>query len=266
MPQIVVGSDGRTEVSLYYEDFGTGPPVVLVPGWPLTQTSWEEQVRVFVQAGRRVITYDRRGFGRSTRAWSGYDAPTLAEDLHHLLRLLELTDVSLVGFSSGCAEVTHYLAARGEDRIAAVVLAGPIVVAPGDELIADLLASARRHRIPLLDGVLRKFFSVNGECVLDEATRRYHLHLAASAAPQAVSDMVASWLSPSRAPDLAGTAVPTLIVHGECDAFMPYGTSAAVLGRTVPSRRTVLVPTAPHGAPLTHPHQWNSAVLSFLDL
>ncbi|MFF9147480.1 alpha/beta fold hydrolase [Streptomyces sp. NPDC014861] len=260
-----VGKDGRTEVSLYYEDFGDGRPVVLVSGWPLTQAVWEGQVRAFVAAGHRVITFDRRGSGRSTRAWEGHDGDTLADDLHQLLEGLDLEGASLVGFSSGCGDITRYLAAHGPSRVESVVLASPIVVPCGDELVADLRTAAHRHRIPMLDGVLTRFFSVDGECVLDEPTRQYHLHLAASASPQATSDAIAHWPESHRPDDLTRLTVPTLIVHGAGDAFMPAEWSAAILARALPHARTAIVPTAPHGAPLTHPHQWNETVLRFLD-
>ncbi|MFE5393079.1 alpha/beta fold hydrolase [Streptomyces sp. NPDC056568] len=264
MPRIMVGSEGRTEHSLYYEDFGTGPAVVFVSGWPLTQTSWEAQVRAFVETGHRVVTFDRRGFGRSTRAWTGYDHDTLADDLYGLLEGLDITGASLVGFSSGCGEITRCLAAHGSSRVDAVVLAAPLVVAPGDELLADLLTAAHRHRVPLLDSVLTRFFSVDGACVLDEPTRRHHLHLAACASAKATTDSLAAWADSHRPADLAGTDVPALIVHGACDAFMPYEVSGAVVAGALADSRTVLVPQAPHGAHLTHPHQWNEAVLGFL--
>lgn len=264
MPRMRMGKNGRTEVSLYYEDFGEGGPVVLVSGWPLTQAAWEGQVGAFVAAGHRVVTFDRRGFGRSTRTWTGHDADTLATDLHQLLEGLDLRGVSLVGFSSGCGEITRYLAVHGTGRVGSVVLASPIVVAPADELVADLRTAAHRHRIPMLDSVLTRFFSVDGECALDEPTRRHLLHLAASASPQATGEAIAAWPDGHRRDDLARVTVPTLIVHGACDAFMPYEASGAAVARAVPDARTVILPRAPHGAHVTHPHQWNEAVLGFL--
>ncbi|WP_166663604.1 alpha/beta fold hydrolase [Streptomyces sp. NBC_00582] len=264
MPRLMVGRENGTELSLYYEDFGTGDPVVLVPGWPFTQVFWEAQVHALTAAGHRVVTYDRRGFGRSTRAWTGYDYDTLAGDLHRLVEHLGLATMSLVGFSSGCGEVTRYAAAHGADRVHRLVLAGPILVGAGDELVADLLAASRRHRIPMLDDVLTRFFSVDGACVLDEPTRLHHLQLAASASPKGTADSVEAWPTANRQPELARIDVPTLIIHGERDAFMPYQVSGAPVARAVPDSRTTIVPGAPHGVPLTHPDQWNKAVLAFL--
>ncbi|WP_327348133.1 alpha/beta hydrolase [Streptomyces europaeiscabiei] len=274
MPRIMVGTENSAEVSLYYEDFGTGDPVVLIHGWPLTQDSWELQVGAFVEAGHRVITYDRRGSGRSTRTWTGYDYDTLATDLHALVEHLDLAAWSLVGFSSGSGDATRYVANHGTHRISKLVLASPILIggptragtvaASGGEMTADLLAAARRHRVPMLDDLLTRFFSVNGYNVLDEPTRLYHLHTAASASPKGAADSISALPTANRPEDLARVDVPALVVHGEDDAFMPYETSGRSVARAIPDSRTVTIPNAPHAAPLTHPQQWNEAVLAFL--
>ncbi|MFT7835985.1 alpha/beta hydrolase [Saccharothrix sp. BKS2] len=253
MPRLAVGTENGAEVSLYYEDFGSGPPVVLVAGWPLTTQSWESQVAAFVAAGHRVVGYDRRGFGRSTRAWAGYDQDTLATDLHRLLAHLDLRDAALVGFSSGAGDVARCVVRFGADRVSRLVLAGPLAV--DDGLVRDLLGAAEWHRIAMLDDVLGRFFSVDGETALDEATRLHLLHLAASASAKATADVIAAWAGADPEAELADVDVPVLVVHGECDAF-----TAPRRGRAP----TAVIPGAPHGAPITHPQQWNDVVLRFL--
>ncbi|TQM84476.1 pimeloyl-ACP methyl ester carboxylesterase [Saccharothrix saharensis] len=253
MPRLAVGTENGAEVSLYYEDYGSGPPVVLVAGWPLTAQSWESQVAAFVEAGYRVVGYDRRGFGRSTRAWEGYDQDTLADDLHHLLAHLDLGDAALVGFSSGAGDVARCVARFGADRVSRLVLAGPLAVDHG--LVRDLLAAAEWHRIAMLDDVLGRFFSVDGEIALDEASRQHLLHVAADASPKATVDVIRAWAGADPEADLADVDVPVLVVHGERDAFTEPGRGRAP---------TTIIPKAPHGAPITHPQQWNELVLRFL--
>ncbi|MFC5059775.1 alpha/beta hydrolase [Saccharothrix xinjiangensis] len=253
MPRLAVATENGAEVSLYYEDYGVGSPVVLVAGWPLTAQSWESQVAAFVEAGHRVVGYDRRGFGRSTRAWGGYDQDTLAADLHLLLEHLDLRGAALVGFSSGAGDVARCVARFGVGRVSRLVLAGPLAV--DDGLVRDLLNAAGWHRVAMLDDVLGRFFSVDGEVVLDEASRQHLLHVAACASPKATVDVIGAWAGADPEADLADVGVPVLVVHGERDAF-----TAPRRGRAP----ATIIPSAPHGAPMTHPQQWNEVVLRFL--
>ncbi|MDP9842485.1 alpha/beta fold hydrolase [Streptosporangium lutulentum] len=264
MPHVVVGSENGAEVSLYYEDAGAGDPVVLIHGWPLSRRSWDSQVQTFVEAGHRVITYDRRGFGRSTHAWDGYDLDTFTADLHTLVEHLGLTRVSLVGFSSGGGEVARYAATFGTDRLHRIVLAGPVIGADR-QMAADLTIASRRHRISMLDDLLTRFFSVDGESALDEPTRRYLLQAAADASAKAVTDSIGAWSNAEPLADLIRIDVPTLVVHGEQDAFMPYEAGGRQVAAAIAGSATVLIPSAPHGVPITHHEQWNQAVLAFLN-
>ncbi|WP_177215604.1 alpha/beta fold hydrolase [Actinokineospora terrae] len=251
MPLLRVGPD----VELYYEDAGSGPPVLLVAGWPLTSESWECQVGALVEAGHRVLTYDRRGFGRTTRAWDGYTPATLVDDLHGLITHLDLTDVVLVGFSSGAVETARYLATHGSDRVHGLVLASPLGGASA--LGRDLRAAARWHRVAMLDDVLTRFFSVNGEIALDEATRRHLLSTAAASSARATLTVIDAWSDPTLdlAADVAAAGLPTLVISGEGDAVAPSHRVDAP---------TVVIPSGPHGVHITHPQQWNQAVLKFL--
>lgn len=244
-------------MSLFYEDAGDGEPVLLVHGWPLSQRFWEAQVGAFVAAGRRVITYDRRGFGRSSHPWIGYDHATFTRDLATLVEGLGLTNVALVGFSTGCAEAVGYAAAS--DRVSRLVLASPVLYP--EPLAAELAAAARAHRIPLLDDILLRFVAVNGHSALDEQTRLYLLRLAADASPKATADSLAAWEAADPGPDLAQLDLPTLVVQGEDDAFVDVGPRVA---RAVAGGILITLPDAPHAAPLTHHEQWNRLVLEFL--
>jgi non-heme chloroperoxidase len=261
MARLVVGREGGSAVSLYYEDFGAGAPVVLVHGWPLDLRSWELQVQTFVGAGYRVIAYDRRGFGRSTAAWSGYDAETARADLGALLGHLRIREACLIGFSSGCGDVVRLAATRDGDRIRRLVLGSPLV---GTDSYADLIPAARSHRIAMLDDLLNRFVSVDGQLALDEPTRRYHLQAAAAASAIGTVEAIRSWATGDMLADLRRIDIPVLVVHGSHDAFSPYERSGALAAHAARQARAVVILDAPHLAPVTHAAQWNEAVLTFI--
>ncbi|MGW0804723.1 alpha/beta fold hydrolase [Nonomuraea sp. NPDC002799] len=256
MPRLQVGTD----VNLFYEDVGHGPPVVLVHGWPLSLRFWEQQIGPLAEAGHRVVCYDRRGFGRSSRPWQGYDAGTFTADLAALIESLDLTGLALVGFSTGCAEAVGYAAASG--RVARLVLGSPVLYP--DPLAHELRSAARRHRIPMLDDLLLRFFAVDGHNTLDEPTRQYLLRQAADASPKGTADSLVAWGDAEPGPDLTHVTVPTLIIQGERDAFVPLEDSGTRVARAIAGSSLVTIPDAPHGAPLTHVEQWNELVLEFL--
>ncbi|MGW3352482.1 alpha/beta fold hydrolase [Nonomuraea rubra] len=248
------------DVSLFYEDFGDGEPVVLVHGWPLSQRFWEAQTGAFVEAGHRVVSYDRRGFGRSAQPWNGYDHDTFTRDLAAVVDALGLSGVTLVGFSTGCAEAVSYTARS--DRVARLVLGSPVVYP--DPVAHDLRAAAAGHRIHMLDDVLRRFVAVDGHSALDEQTRLYLLRLAADASPRATAESLTVWESADPSSDLARIAVPILIVQGEADAFVPPEDSGRRVARAVAGSVLATIPSAPHAAPITHHEQWNQLVLEFI--
>ncbi|GAA2207110.1 bromoperoxidase [Nonomuraea monospora] len=247
-------------MSLFYEDVGDGPPVVLVHGWPLSHRFWEAQVGAFVEAGRRVVAYDRRGFGRSDKPWTGYDHATFTRDLAALVAGLGLKGAALVAFATGCAEAISYAAAS--DRVSRLVLGSPVVYP--DPLAAEFRAAVRGHRIHLLDDVLLRFVAVHGHSALDEQTRLYLLRLAADASPKATADCLAAWESAGPGRDLARLSLPTLVVQGEQDAFVPLEYSGLRVARAVADSILITLPDAPHAAPLTHHEQWSRIVLDFL--
>src|SRR5687767_2377754 len=195
MPKLTVGTENDAPVELYYEDHGAGKPVVLIHGWPLSGRSWEHQVSALVGAGRRVITYDRRGFGWSSQPWEGYDYDTFAADLDALLRKLDLRDTTLVGFSMGGGEVARYVGRFGTDRVSKAVFAAAVTPylfrskdnpdgGLDDAGIAGFEAGVRGDRIAFLDQFTTTFFSVGNELKVSDAYRAYTRDIAAFASPK----------------------------------------------------------------------------------
>ena len=275
MPYINVGQDNSGSIDLYYEDHGAGQPVVLIHGWPLSGASWEKQVGALVAAGYRVITYDRRGFGASSKPWSGYDYDTLAADLDQVLTKLDLKDAALVGFSMGGGEVARYPAKFGTKRVSrlAFIAAVPPYLlraadnAEGVELSVfdGIRAALTADRPALLAGFLANFFNVDvlrGTRISDDAVRACW-QVAVGASPKATYDCVASWGTDFRA-DLAKVELPTLVVHGDADRIVPVAASGRRTHALVKGSRYVEIAGAPHGLNWTHADELNRALLEFL--
>ncbi len=280
MPTVPVGTENSTLVELYYEDHGQGRPVVLIHGWPLSGRSWEAQVPALVDAGYRVITYDRRGFGRSAQPWTGYDYDTLAADLKALLDQLDLTDVTLVGFSMGGGEVVRYLAGYGSERVSGAVLAA--AVPPylfksddnpdgglDDATIAEFEGGVKTDRLAFLDGFTRDFFSsgsgITGKKVLvSEPQRQYAQAIGAGASAKGTLDCIAAFGRTDFRDDLAKVDVPTLVVHGDSDQIVPFEVSGKRSHEAIAGSELVLIEGGPHGINTTHPAEFNQALLAFL--
>lgn len=263
------------QVELYYEDNGAGQPVVLIHGYPLDGSSWEKQAVALLDAGYRVITYDRRGFGRSTKATQGYDYDTFAADLDAVLTTLDLTDVVLVGFSMGTGEVGRYLGTYGSARIAkAAFLASlePFLLQTEDtphglpaEAFEGIAAQARQDRFAWYDEFFGNFFNLdeNLGSRISEAAVRGSWNVAVSSAPWAAWTVVPTWHTDFRA-DVAKIDVPTLILHGTGDRILPVEATGRPFAALVPSATYVEVEGAPHGLLWTHADEVTSALLEFL--
>jgi non-heme chloroperoxidase len=282
MPRLTVGNENGQPVELEYTDQGAGRPVVLIHGWPLSGRSWEAQVAPLVEAGHRVVTYDRRGFGGSSQPWTGYDYDTFAADLDQLLRQLDLTDVTLVGFSMGGGEVVRYLARYGSDRVAKAVLAA--AVPPylhknagnpdgglDDATITEFETAVRTDRPAFLDGFTADFFNAGGKGLLDsrsgavsEPMRQYALRLAEVASPKATLDCIAAFGRTDFRADVAAVTVPTLVIHGDSDAIVPFEVSGRRSHEAIAGSELVLIEGGPHGINASHPEQFNAALLDFL--
>ncbi len=275
MPKLNVGSESQNPIRLYYEDHGSGKPVVLIHGWPLSGRSWEAQVPALVAAGYRVITYDRRGFGWSSQPWSGYDYDTLAGDLNMLMLHLELREVSLVGFSMGGGEVARYIGTYGGDRVAKAVLAAAVTPYlyksadnPGgrsdDAKIEATKTSLVADRLAFLDTFTTNFFSVNDNLVVSEAQRVYARDIAAFASVKGTLDCVHAFSYTDFRSDLAKFKLPTLVIHGDADAIVPFEVSGERTLNAVDGSVSCIVKGAPHGVNCSHANEFNKGLLDFL--
>lgn len=265
----------RDGTSLYFNDMGTGRPVVLIHGWPMNSDSWEHQTGVLVEAGFRVIAYDRRGFGRSDQPWHGYDYDTLADDLADLLAHLELRDAALVGFSMGSGEVARYLARHGNARISqAVIIAGvtPFLMRTHDNpdgidrsAIQPLHDGLRADRFGTLSGFATGLLELEGKPeVIAEASRAWFLHQAMTASRQATLQTAEAWFSTDFRRDLAANDVPTLILHGENDFGVPAGISGRATAKLVREAKYVEFEGQGHALVVTHHAAVNAELVGFL--
>ncbi|WNL41488.1 alpha/beta hydrolase [Halomonas sp. PAMB 3264] len=277
MPLLNAGTEQGTPVELYYEVHGAGKPVVLIHGWPLSSRSWEPQVPALVEAGYKVITYDRRGFGKSTQADGGYDYDTLAADLKKLLDALDVHDATLVGFSMGGGEVARYIAHYGTERVSKAVLAA--AVPPylyktddnpegglDDATINEFLDGVRGDRLAFLEDFTKNFFTAGDKSdLVSEPNRQYHRDIAAFASPKATFDCVKAFSYTDFREDLPKMKLPTLIIHGDADGIVPFEVSGKRAGETLPHSKLVVIEGGPHGLNVTHAKAFNEALIAFLD-
>jgi pimeloyl-ACP methyl ester carboxylesterase len=265
----------RDRTDLHYTDQGTGDPVVLIHGWPLSGRSWEPQIPALVADGRRVITYDRRGFGNSSQPWDGYDYDTFAADLDALLAHLELRDVTLVGFSMGGGEVARYLGTYDTGRVVKAVFAA--AVPPylyksddnpdgglDDATIKQFQTGVMTDRIAFLDQFTTRFFSAGGTQKVSDAQIAYARQIAYFAGPKATLDCITAFGETDFRADLARITVPTLVIHGDSDAIVPFEVSGRRTAETLGST-LALIKDGPHGINTSHPTEFNEALLAFLN-
>lgn len=275
MPLITVGNEGKQPIELHYEDVGSGSPVVLIHGWPLSGRSWEAQVPALVAAGHRVVTYDRRGFGASSQPWTGYDYDTFASDLDGLLTHLDLTDAALVGFSMGGGEVARYIASYGTGRVGKAVFAGavpPYLYKSGDNpegglddaAISQFENAVKSDRLAFLESFSRNFFSVDGKLMVSEAQRAYAVQIASFASPKGTLDCIGAFARTDFRDDLKKIDVPTLVIHGDADAIVPLGVSGARTHEAVRGSVLEVIEGAPHGFNATHAAEFNARLIAFL--
>ena len=275
MPLITVAQENSGNIDLYYEDHGAGTPIVLIHGWPLSGRSWEKQVPALLEVGFRVITYDRRGFGESSRPTFGYDYDTLAEDLHSVLTELDLRDVTLVGFSMGGGEVARYLGTYGSERVSkAVFMAAipPFLLKTADNptgvdgsVFDSIKQAIVADRPAFLSKFLADFYNVDvlrGTQISDEVVR-LSWNIAAGASPKGTLDCVSAWLTDFRA-DLQKIDIPTLVIHGDADRILPLAATGTATQAMVTGSRLVVVKGGPHGLNWTHAEEINRELLTFV--
>ena len=275
MPHIKVGTENDADIKIYYEDHGSGMPVVLIHGYPLNSDSWEPQEPELLSAGYRVIRYDRRGFGNSSRPTTGYDYDTFAGDLNALMEQLGLEDTVLVGFSMGTGEVTRYLGKYGSARVSKAVLFGaipPFLLKTDDnpegvdgEVFKGIQAAIVKDRYAYFKDFLDNFYNVDKlapDRISDQAWQA-SFNVAAGSSPHATYACVGTWLTDFRA-DLPNIDVPMLVVHGTEDRILPYESTAKRLPDLVPNLKLISVEGGPHNIGWTHPEESNKALLEFL--
>ncbi|MGA5327623.1 alpha/beta fold hydrolase [Streptomyces griseoincarnatus] len=275
MPFITVGQENSTDIELYYEDHGSGQPVVLIHGYPLDGHSWEKQTAALLAAGYRVITYDRRGFGQSSQPTTGYDYDTFAADLNTVMETLDLRDAVLVGFSMGTGEVGRYLGTYGSGRVAkAAFLASlePYLLKTDDNptgvdgsVFEGIEKAVTADRYAYFTGFYEDFYNLDenlGTRISEEALRN-SWNVAAGSSAYASIAAVATWTTDFRA-DLAKIDVPALILHGTADRILPIEATGEPFHRALPQAEYVVIEGAPHGLLWTHAQEVTDALLAFL--
>ena len=275
MPRLIVGTENSAPIEIYYEDHGSGDPVVLIHGYPLSGTSWERQERELLAKGYRVITYDRRGFGRSSQPTIGYDYDTFAADLNAVIEHLDLTDAVLAGFSMGSGEVTRYLSTYGSKRVGKAVLLGtipPFVLKTADNpegvdrgVFEGIKAAIVKDRYAFFEDFFNSFYNVDvlgGSRISDRAWQA-SFNVAAGASPYASYACVDSWLTDFRG-DLSKIDVPVLVMHGTDDRILPFDSTAARLPALIADCTLIPVEGGPHNICWTFPDEVNGALLEFI--
>lgn len=276
MPCVSVGQENSGSIDLYYEDHGSGKPIVLIHGWPLSGRSWEKQVPALLAGGYRVVTYDRRGFGDSSKPTFGYDYDTFAEDLHKLLTKLDLREVTLAGFSMGGGEVARYLGSYGSERVknAAFLAAIPpfLLKTPDNPAGVDgtafegIKTGVMADRLAFLTSFFANFYNVDvfGGKLISNQALQMSWNIASGASPKGTLDCVTAFSSTDFRKDLAKISVPTLVLHGNADRIVPIDASGKRTHELVRGSKLVVVEGGPHGLNWTHADQVNRALLDLL--
>lgn len=263
------------KTAIYYYDWGTGTPVVLIHGWPLSSASWESQARVLADNGYRVIAYDRRGFGRSDWAGTGYEYNTLASDLNDLMEALDLRGATLVGFSMGGGEVARYLARYGNARVSKAVLVSavtPYLLKTDDnpegvdkKTFDEIVENLQKDRPDFLKSFGKKFYGYGVVShPVSEAFLEFSQSMALSASPKATIELVRAWSGTDFRDDLTKINVPTLVIHGTSDHTVPIDVSARRAVKLLKHGELLEYDGEPHGLNATAPDKLNGDLLAFL--
>ncbi|HZI86291.1 MAG TPA: alpha/beta hydrolase [Pyrinomonadaceae bacterium] len=275
MPYVTVGKENTTDIQLYYEDHGSGPPVILIHGYPLSGASWEKQVPVLLNGGYRVITYDRRGFGKSSQPTEGYNYDTFAKDLRELITQLKLEDFALVGFSMGGGEIARYLGTYGSNGVSKAIIVGgvpPFLLKTDDNpegVDASVFDGIRKAVTTDRYGFFTEFFKnfYNSDPLLGNRVSKDVMHaswnLAASTSATASLACVSSWIEDFRK-DVSRIDVPTLVIHGDEDRIVPLSAAGQRTAKLIKGARLFVVKGGPHAITWTHADEVNAELLSFL--
>jgi non-heme chloroperoxidase len=275
MSTIKVGQENSQPIEIYYEDHGSGSPVVLIHGWPLNGDAWEKQTAALLAAGHRVITYDRRGSGRASKPAVGYNYDTFAADLNTLLNILNVTGVSLVGHSMGTGEITRYIGKYGTTRLRKVVLIGTLgpylVKAPDNpegidaSVFSGIKAGIKADRPATLTEFLKNFYSVGGADGKRASDRVIEANwvVAIGASPIATVACVDAWIEDFRN-DIARNDLPTMIIHGGDNRILPADVTARLQVKLIKGAELIEIKGGSHGIPWTRAEEINNELVKFL--
>ena len=275
MPYVNVGKENSGEIDLYYEDHGSGQPVVLIHGYPLSGASWEKQLPALLAAGQRIITYDRRGFGKSSQPTVGYNYDIFAEDLHKLVTKLNLSDFALVGFSMGGGEVARYIGKYGSKHVTKAVIIGgipPFLLKTTDNpegvdgnVFEGMQKEVAADRYAFFTEFFKNFYNTDvllGKRISEQAVQA-SWSIAAGASATASLACVATWHEDFRS-DLASIDVPTLVIHGDADRIVPIAASGERTAKLIKKARLVPIKDGPHAVNWTHAEEVNRELADFL--
>ena len=272
----ITNTKAKEQVDIFYEDYGSGQPVILIHGWPLSRKSWEQQVWKIVEEGYRCISYDRRGFGTSSSPWNSYDYSALASDLNAIIEELDLKDAVIVGFSMGGGEVVRYLTDYGSSRIAKAALISSIIplvkqkpdnpAGVPEDALDGIIDALQKDRVGFLKEFSKGFynFDENKGKRISQAQLDYDFNIASFASPRATIQAALAWMHTDFRPELKNVTVPTLIVHGDADATVPIETSAKQAHEGIKYSTLEVIKGAPHGLNVTHAEELNEILISFL--
>lgn len=271
----ITNKNSKPNVDIYYQDCGSGQPVILIHGWPLSHRAWESQVSEIVDAGFRCLSYDRRGFGISSAPWDGYDYSTLASDLNELITQLKLDKVIIVGFSMGGGEVVRYFTDYGDSQISKAALISsiiPIVKQKKDNPdgvpekdLKDIMKALQTDRVGFLKGFHKNFYNYDdNKDKVSKAQLDYDWTIASYASPRATIESAKAWAETDFRPELMNVTVPTLIVHGDTDNIVPIKTAGDQAAKGIKSNTYKVIKNAPHGLNVTHKEELNKILISFL--
>src|ERR1043166_4579813 len=275
MSHVTIGKENSTDINLYYEDHGSGDPVILIHGYPLSGASWEKQIPALLSAGHRVITYDRRGFGKSSQPATGYNYDTFAEDLHKLIAHLNLQSFALVGFSMGGGEVARYIGKYGSKGVSKAVFIGavpPFLLKTPDHpeggdgsVFEGIQKAVSADRYAFFTEFFKNFYNTDlllGKRVSEQAVQA-SWNVAAGASATASFACVATWHEDFR-DDLARVDVPTLVIQGDADRILPITATGLRTAKLIKGARQLIVKDGPHAVTWTHAEEVNAGLLSFL--
>ena len=264
----------RDGTEIYFKDWGTGKPVLFSHGWPLDADMWEYQMEYLSSRGYRTIAFDRRGFGRSSQPWNGYDYDTFADDIAQLIEHLDLRDVTLVGFSMGGGDVTRYIGRHGTARVAKLALLGAVTPIFGQSadfpqgvdasVFAGIKDGLLKDRAQFVTDFAPAFYGINQGQQVSEGVLTQTLNIALMASLKGTLDCVTAFAETDFRPDMGKVDVPLLVIHGDADQIVPFETTGKLAATMVEGAQLNVYEGAPHGFAVTHAQQLNEDLLAFI--